>query len=177
MDKAKLIEIAFIEWKANFKTGDKKTKNARINFETIFQTWKDLGATFDDLYDTYLPKVIKVHQPTPSKMKDVYNKLEAKRFSSLQEWSEEWLESIEATGQEVFFEYFQAVPVDHDDGPKVYGNMSAAEHRAQRRYADQFPELDTRELVKAWREQKQYNQEEKQLEENILDGNKDETNS
>lgn len=176
MDKDKLIEIAFTEWKANFKTGDKKTKNARVNFENLFQTLKDLGATFEDLYDTYLPKAIKVHQPVPSKIKETYATLDVKKYKTFQEFSDEWLEAIESTGTEVFFEFFKALPEDHDGEPKVFGNMSASEYRAQRRYADQFPELDTRELVKAWREQKKYKEIEV-LEENILDGNKDETNS
>jgi hypothetical protein len=177
MDKIKLIDIIFAQWSARFNSSDKKTKSARANFEELFQTWKDLGASFDDLYETYLPKAIKVHQPLSSTAKAVYKKNKASTTKTEKEFIDEWNGSIEATGQDVFFEFFPAVPLDKDDEPKVFGNMSATEYRAQRRYADQFPTLDTTELVKAWREQKQYNPDVDDKLENILGGGSDETNS
>lgn len=177
MDKAKLIDIAFVEWVANFKSGSKKTKDARSKFEELFQKWKDVDATFDDLYETYLPKAIKAHQPLPSVARNVYKNLSNKMGKSEKEFIEEWNDSIEATGTEAFFEFFPATPADHDPEPKVFGNMSANEYRAQRRYADQFPTLDTTELVKAWREQQEeYNIDVEEVLENVLGGN-DETNS
>ena len=178
MDKNKIIDITFAQWSARFNSSDKKTKSARTNFEELFQTWKDLGASFDDLYETYLPKAIKVHQPISSIAKATYKKNKSSTSKTEKEFIDEWNASIEATGQDVFFEFFPAVPLDKDDEPKVFGNMSATEYRAQRRYADQFPTLNTAELVKAWREQKQYNPEVDDKLENILGGGKsDETNS
>jgi len=178
MDKTKLIEITLTQWSAQFKSGSKKTKDARLNFEELFQKWKDLGAGFDDLYETYLPKAIKVHQPAAAVVRNTFKTLKSSYGKTEKEFSDDWNASIEATGQDVFFEFFPAVPLDKDDEPKVYGNMSATEYRAQRRYADQFPTLDTTELVKAWREQKQYNPEVDDKLENILGGgNSDETNS
>jgi hypothetical protein len=176
MDKNKLIDLSLVEWVANFKSSSKKTKDARANFESLFQKWKDLGGTFDELYETYLPKAIKAHQPLPSVARNVYRNLQNKMGKSEKEFIDEWNDSIEATGQEVFFEFFPATPVDHDPEPKVFGNMSATEYRAQRRYADQFPTLDTRELVKQWREQQEYNLDVEDVLENVL-GGEDETNS
>jgi hypothetical protein len=49
--------------------------------------------------------------------------------------------------------------------------MSATEYRAQRRYADQFPTLDTREAVRLWREQTEYNLDVEDVLENVLGGN------
>ena len=171
MDKIKLIDLALVEWIANFKSGPKKTKDARSNFEELFQKWKDLDGTFDDLYEIYLPKAIKAHQPVPSVARNVYKNLNSPKMGkSEKEFIEEWNDSIEAIGQEVFFEFFPATPVDHDPEPKVFGNMSATEYRAQRRYADQFPTLDTRELVKQWREQKEYNLDVEGVLENVLGG-------
>jgi len=176
MDKNKLIELAFIEWAANFKSGDKKTKNARNNFEELFQKWKDAEAVFDDVYESYLPKVIKTHQPLPSVARSVYKNLKSKLDKSEKEFIEEWNDSIEATATEVFFEFFPATPVDHDPEPKVYGSMSATEYKAQRRYADQFPTLNTDELVKRWRDQLEYNLDVEDTLQNVL-GDKNETNS
>lgn len=178
MDKTKLLDIALVEWIALLKSRDRSRKNVGPNFEELFQKWKDLDATFDDLYETFLPKAIKAHQPLPSVARSTYKSLKTKMDKTEKEFIEEWNASIEGTGQEVFFEFFPAVPLDKDDAPKTHGNLSAAEHRAQRRYSDQFPELDTTELIKAWREKKPYNPDIDDKLENILGGgDTDETNS
>lgn len=176
MDKNKLIQLALVEWIANFKSGSKKTKDARTKFEELFQKWKDHDATFDDLYETYLPKAIKAHQPLPSVARNVYKNLLNKMGKSEKEFIDEWNDSIEATGTEVFFEFFPATPVDHDPEPKVYGSMSATEYRAQRRYSEQFATLQTDELIKRWKEQQEYNLDVEDTLENVLGGD-DETNS
>lgn len=177
MDKNKVIELALVEWIASLRSRDRSRKAVRPNFEELFQKWKDLEATFDDLYETYLPKAIKAHLPLQSVARNTYKSLKSKIDKTEKEFIEEWNASIEGTGQEVFFEFFPATPLDKDDEPKVYGNMSAKEYKAQRRYADQFPILDTTELVKQWKEEKQYNPDIDDKLENILDGNLDEINS
>lgn len=177
MDKTKLLDIALVEWIALLKSRDRSRKNVGPNFEELFQKWKDLDATFDDLYETFLPKAIKAHQPLPSVARSTYKSLKTKMDKTEKEFIEEWNASIEGTGQEVFFEFFPAVTLDKDDAPKTHGNLSAAEHRAQRRYSDQFPELDTTELIKAWREKKPYNPDIDDKLENILGGDTDEINS
>lgn len=178
MEKNKLLDLAFSEWKAGFKASsgqEKKTKNARSNFENLFQRLKDLEADFNEA-EPYLAKAIKVHQPTPSRARDVYRNLHNKMGKNEKEFVDEWNESIEAIGTDVFFELFPATTTDHDSEPKVYGNMSATEYKAQRRYADQFPTLDTTELVKQWKIQQEYNLDVEKTLENVL-GNNDETDS
>ena len=186
MNKAKLLELALIEWIALLKSRDRSRKNVGPNFEELFQKWKDLDATFDDLYESpvteivglpLLQRAIKAHQPLPSVARSTYKSLKTKMDKTEKEFIEEWNASIEGTAQEVFFEFFPAVTLDKDDAPKTHGNLSAAEHRAQRRYSDQFPELDTTELIKAWREKKPYNPDIDDKLENILGGISDETNS
>lgn len=179
MDKNKQVELSLVEWIANLKSRDRTRKAVRPNFEELFQKWKDAGAGFDDLYETYLPKAIKAHQPLPSVARSFYKtmRMKASIDKTEKEFIDEWNDSIEGTGTEVFFEFFPATPVDHDPEPKVYGNMSKTEYQAQRRYADQFPTLDTREAVRLWREQTEYNLDVENILENVLDGEKDETNS
>lgn len=169
MDKISLIDIALVEWTARFKGSSKKTKDARNNFEDLFQKWKDVNATFEDVYETYLPKAIKAHQPLPSVAKNVYKKVQQFTDKSEKEFISEWNDSIESTAQEVFFEYFQAVSLDHDPEPKSHGNMSATEYRAQRRYSEQFPILKTDSLIKQWKQQQQeYNLSIDDILENVL---------
>lgn len=181
MDKPKQIELALVEWTAKFNTSSKKTAEARSNFENLFQKWKDAGATFEDVYETYLPKAIKVHLPTISRARDQYKRLKkiSKEFDkSEKEFIDDWNKGIESIATDTFFEFFPATPLDHDPEPKVYGNMSMQEYKAQRRYADQFPTLDTRELVKAWREKKnEYNLDVDKVLDNVLGDKKNETDS
>ena len=177
MDKSKSLEIALVEWCASLKSRDRSRKSVRPNFEELFEKWKNLDASFDDVYETLLPKAIKAHQPSSSVARSTYKMLKQKTTidKSEKEFVDEWNESIEATGTEAFFEFFPAMPIDHDPEPKTFGSMSATEYRAQRRYADQFPTLNTDELVKQWRNQQEYNPIEDSILENIL-GDDNETN-
>lgn len=173
MDKSKSLEIALVEWTASLKSKDRSRKSVRPNFEELFQKWKDLDGSFDELYETLLPKAIKAHQPVPSVARSMYKTLKKKGVDidkSEKEFIEEWNSSIEATGTEVFFEFFPATPLDHDPEPKTFGSMSATEYRAQRRYADSFPTLNTDELVRQWREQQEYNLDVEDVLENVLGG-------
>lgn len=172
MDKSKALELTLVEWVANLKSRDRTRKSVRPNFEELFQKWKDLDATFDDLYETLLPKAIKAHQPVPSVARSTYKSLKNNIDKTEKEFIEEWNDSIEGTGQEVFFEFFPATSLDKDDEPKVFGNMSATEYKAQRRYADQFPTLNTDDLVKQWRDQQEYNLDVEETLENVLGDDK-----
>lgn len=172
MEKNKQLDIALVEWIALLKSRDRSRKSVRPNFEELFQKFKDLGAGFDDLYESYLPKAIKAHQPLPSVARNIFKQLKQKTTidKSEKEFIEEWNASIEGLGTEIFFEFFPATPIDHDPEPKVYGSMSKTEYQAQRRYADQFPTLDTREAVRLWREQTEYNLDVDGVLENVLGG-------
>jgi hypothetical protein len=176
METNKQLELILVEWIALLKNKDRSRKAVRPNFEELFDKWKQANASFDDLYETYLPKAIKAHQPLASVARSTYKNLKMKvpGFEKTEkEFTDEWMSSIEGTGTEVFFEFFPATTVDHDPEPKVYGGMSATEYRAQRRYADQFPTLDTRELVKQWKSQSEYNLDVEGTLENVL-GKEDE---
>jgi hypothetical protein len=170
MDKDKLIELTFVQWVASLKERPRGKDHVKPNFDDLFIAFKNAGATFDDIYETYLPKAIKAHQPTPSLARSFYKLLKSKlpNFSkSEKEFIEEWNDSINATGTESFFEVFPVTSLDQDDEPKVFGNMSVKEYRAQRKYADQFPTLDTTELVKEWKKEK-YNINIDDMIENVL---------
>jgi hypothetical protein len=179
MEKSKLIELIFAEWKASLKSRDRSHRSVRPNFEELFQRWKDIDASFEELYENWLPKAIKAHQPAPSVARNAYRKFKntIPRFDKTEkEFIEEWNQSIEDTATEAFFELFPAPRLDEDDEPKVYGSMSAKEYRAQRKYAEQFPILDTTELEKRWQD-KQYNLDIEDLLKNVLGSDKNETNT
>ena len=71
------------------------------------------------------------------------------------EFIDQWNQDIADKCSAAFFAIFPIEkPKDPDDDgePKVFGNMSAKEYAAQRRYADQFPVLNTEELERRMRE-------------------------
>lgn len=171
MDKSNIFELLLVEWIATLKSKDRSRKAVRPNFEELFDKWKQASASFEDIYETLLPRAIKAHQPLPSVARSIYKSLKQKVHGlekTEKEFIDEWNDSIEGTGTEVFFEFFPATPIDHDPEPKVYGNMSATEYKSQRRYADQFPTLDTRELIKQWKQQIEYNLDIEDTLENVL---------
>jgi hypothetical protein len=179
MDKNKLIDISLVEWIASLNSRDRGAKSIKPNFEELFQKWKDLGASFDDVYETHLPKAIKAHQPADSLARSQFKKFKTaiRGFEkSEKEFIDDWKNSIDNAATESFFEFFPATPIDHDPAPKVYGSMSAAEYNAQRRYVDKYPTLSTDELVKQWKTQHEYNLDVEDALENVLGNKKDETN-
>jgi hypothetical protein len=160
MDKSKVLDLILVEWIASLKSRDRSFKSVRPNFEDLFEKWRQQEASFDDLYETLLPRAIKAHQPISSVIKASFASLKknVKTFKKTEkEFTEEWLKSIEDVGTSTFFEFFPPpFETKEESEPKVFGNMSAKEYRAQRKYADQFPVLDTTDLEKRLKEQ-QYN--------------------
>lgn len=178
MDKSKAIGLAFEQWAASLKSRDRTQKSVRPNFEELFETWKKIDCTFDDLHESHLPKAIKAHLPNDSiirKSHDKFSKIIPNFDKSLKEFKDEWVKSISDTATEAFFEYFPPPILDDEDPePKVYGNMSMKEYKAQRRYAEQFPVIDTTDLEERWKNQ-EYNLDIEDLIKHVLGEKTDET--
>ena len=181
-----VIDVVLVQWIASLSGRDRSAKAYRPNFEDLFQQWKNINATFEDLYEppvgevkgiSFLQRAIKAHQPASSLIRarfKYFKKTISDFDKSEKEFTDQWNKNIEDTATSIFFEFFPALSDDQDPEPKVYGSMSASEYRAQRNYASQFPVLDTTELVKQWREQQEYNLDIEQTLENVL-GDKNET--
>lgn len=149
-----IVDLIFQEWSASLKSRDRSKNAVLSNFEELFENLKRSGVAFEDAH-TILPKAIKAHQPPPSLARASYKKLKAivRDFDkSEKEYTTEWNKSIEDQGTQAFFDSFPVPKLDEDNEPKQYGNMSAKEYKAQRKYADQFPILDTTELEKRMNE-------------------------
>lgn len=159
MEKNKTIELIFIEWKASLKSRDRSQKSVKPNFEDLFIKWKSAEASFDSLYENWLPKAIKAHQPVASVARSTHKKFKKLLVNfdkTEKEFVDEWNQSIEDVATQTFFEFFPATRLDDDNNePKVYGSMSAKEYNLQRRYMESIPILDTTELEKEWRRESQ----------------------
>lgn len=155
-DNAQLI---FEKWKAELRSKDRSRKAVPGNFDELFEELKRDGVDFQTAHDI-LPKAIKAHQPSASLAKKFYKELKkASNFSKTeQEFIDDWNQSISDAGTESFYSFFDLKKeVKDDDEPKVFGNMSAREYRAQRKYAESFPVIDTNELEERLRAFSQYN--------------------
>lgn len=177
MEKTKLLNIALDEWIASLPSRDRSREHIESNFCDLFQSWKDIDATFEDVYDALLPKAIRAHMPPSHVVRNCYKTLKRtipKFDKTEKEFVEEWSKGIESVAFKAFTNFFPS-PVKKSQTQTMHGNMSASEYRAQRRYADQFPILDTSELEERWHQQ-QYNLDLEDMMKNVL-GEKDEINS
>jgi hypothetical protein len=180
MSKSESARIILDEWTASLASRDRSNKNLKFNFEELFQSWKDCGAEFHDLYSSLLKEAIKAHQPSDYVTRKVYQacKKTVKKFDkSEKEFISDWNKNIENIATTSFFEFFPS-PVVSLPKEKIvpnHGNMTATEYKAQRKYADQFPILDTTELEARWND-RQYNLDIEDMIKNVL-GSEDEANS
>lgn len=146
------FDLIFEDWKASLKTRDRSANAVVGNYEDLFEQLRAAGATFADVHPM-LQKAIKAHQPPPGLARNTYKTMKTNpKISSYteKEFIDKWNQDIADKATNTFFSVFP-VPKNkdqEDDEPKVYGNMSAKEYRAQRRYSDQFPVLNTEELEK-----------------------------
>ena len=146
------FDLIYEDWKASLKTRDRSAGSVSSNFEDLFEKLRSAGATFAEAHPM-LPKATKAHQPPPALAKATYRNLRSNpkiAIYSEKEFIDQWNQDIADKATNAFFSVFP-VPKNkdqEDDEPKVYGNMSVKEYKAQRRYSDQFPVLNTEELEK-----------------------------
>lgn len=169
-------EIILKEWIASLKERDKSVESLKNNFEDLFSSWKEAGLSFDDTYDKLLDKAIKAHLPKPATARYVYKyyKTNIKGFNKTEkEFIEEWFSNIESAAISTYHEFYQ-LPIKKTEQVNN-SNMSNSEYRAQRRYASQFPILDTSDLEVRWKEH-QYDLDIEDMMKNVL-GDKNEIDS
>lgn len=177
MSKSETYSLILEDWILSLRSKNRGKDSVQCNFEELFHSWKEAGAGFDDLYHTLLDKAIKAHYPESHLARKIYKtcKKTIPSFDKTEkEFIDSWLKGIDSVGRKAFLDIFKT-PVLAKKPDVSYGNMTASEYKAQRRYADQFPVLDTSELEERWRQQ-QYNLDLEDMMKNVL-GDRDETNS
>ena len=147
------LSLIFDEWKANLKSRDRSSNAVTGNFDELFETLKRSNATFEEAH-AILPRAIKAHLPHPAVAKTIYKNSKSNpkvAHYTEKEFVDQWNQDIADKGTASFFDVFPRPKIDADeDGePKIFGQMSAKEYRAQRRYAEQFPRINTEALERA----------------------------
>lgn len=154
MSTSNNITLIFQKWTASLKSKDRSKKATPSNFDELFYDLKTAGASFDEAH-ALLEQATKAHLPSSHVRKETYKKLKKHLDVPEKEFNTDWDSSISAAATDAFFSVFPLKLNEDDDGePKVYGGMSAKEHRAQKSHASSFPIADTTELVKRMKERK-----------------------
>lgn len=146
-------DLILQKWIAELPSKDRSTKGgAPANFDELFSDLKSAGVSFDDAH-ALLPQAVKAHEPNSYIKKVTWEKVKKHFDGNQQQFILEWIETLRISATEAFFANYPLKINDDDDGePKVYGNMSEAEYKRQRKYADNFPRIDTTQLIKQMKE-------------------------
>lgn len=154
MDLTKTAELILEKWIASLKNRDRSKDAVAGNFDELFSDLKRANISFNDAH-ALLEPATKAHFPKKAVVKNVWKNSKALHevFSTESEFEADWNQTIKAHAVEAFFaNYPLKLDEDDDDEPKIYGNMSAKEYRAQRQYVEKFPILDTDKLIKEMKE-------------------------
>ncbi len=148
-------DLILQKWTASLASKDRSTKGgAPANFDELFSELKMVGIPFEEAH-AMLPKAVKAHEPNSYIKKITWEKNKKFFEGTQQQFIDEWIGALNITATEAFFANYPLKLNDDDDGePKVYGNMSEAEYKRQRRYADHFPRINTDDLIKQMKERK-----------------------
>lgn len=154
-------QLIFERWESTLNPARRKHNMLSSTLDELFEELKSDGTSFDDAR-AILAQTIKVMQPAQSVVKVIYKNRSKEAWmkeKSEKEFVEEWVKGVVTKCNESFYAFFEIKSKDDDDDkePKVYGNMSAREYTAQRRYAESFPVLDTAALEERMNQAIQYN--------------------
>jgi hypothetical protein len=140
-------ELIFQQWVASLQTRDRTRNAIQGNFSDLFSSLKSEGFSLEDAYE-YLPKAIKAHEPGASLVHNVYKKLRTTGRASVseKEFQDSWCKDIADKANVAFFEIFPVKVKEEELEPVIFGSMTAKEYKAQRKHADEYPQLDTAEL-------------------------------
>lgn len=144
------LNLMFERWKASLREKNRSSEFVSSNFEELFEALSRAKASFNEAH-AFLQPAIKAHQPGVGLAKAIWKQVKNNpKNAGLSEKSflDGWNKDIADKATNAFYGFFELKDDDDDGEPKVYGNMSAKEYRAQRKLADSFPILDTEELEK-----------------------------
>jgi hypothetical protein len=147
-------DLIFQQWVASLSSRDRTRNAIQGNFEELFLSLRNEGLILESAYE-YLGKAIKAHEPTASLIRNVYKKLKVRGvpMSSEQEFGESWRKDIADKANTCFFEIFPVeIKESEEEDPVIYGSMTVKEYKAQRKHANEYPQLDTSELEKRYAE-------------------------
>ena len=148
MINRKAVKLILEKWIADLASKDRSRPNVAANFDELFSEWYHAGISFEDAY-ALVDTAIKAHLPSAHMARTTYRKLKGSPgfIKTESEFVADWNKSIKDTGLQVFYNYFQIDgenPVQQEK--KSYGNMSTAEYLKQRRYADSFPTITSKDV-------------------------------
>jgi len=137
----KTIERLFDKWEAELVNKKKGKDSIPLYAEDFFEMLADNGVDIDTAYE-YLERVITALSPTSQLIKYIYktSNIKSKTGVSESEFGEDWKKRVRSDCYEAFHIHFEIGETKRVNGK--YGNMSAAEYKKQRAYAESHPLID-----------------------------------
>jgi len=141
----RIAKLILDRWKAELTKMDRSFDNIAANFDELVSNMY-LAETPFELAEENINAGIIEHYPSEHLAKIIWkgNKAAKKIDKDFPTFYVDWKKAINSEGKQVFFSYY-SLPSDEtvNKNKKTTGSVSVKEHRAQRRYAESFPILDT----------------------------------
>jgi hypothetical protein len=134
------------KWTAELSSKDRSRHAVPKNFEELmYEMW--CSSVPFDIVEELLPEAIKAHLPNKFIADITFKQLKSAGIAKtdFQEFMESWKKNITDKAYEAFYEQYPIDGVEQQE-EKKFGNMSAKEYTAQRKYAESFPILNIEEL-------------------------------
>jgi hypothetical protein len=135
-------------WKAELSAMDKTFNNVASNFDDLVSNMHLAEVPFE-LAEENMQAAILEHYPSSSIAKKVWSSTKARGGTDKDcgEFFSDWKKAISNEGKRVFYSYYKLSSDEVvKNNKKSTGSMSNKEHRAQQRYAESFPVLDTSQI-------------------------------
>lgn len=129
------------KWIADLKDKDRSRPAVSGNFDELFHTLFESDVNFETAREL-LDDAVKAHLPASGLARKIYKDIKRGKATDKteKEFVDEWCKHIKDCGYQSFYSLYSEDEVAPEE--KKYGNMSAREYRAQRKYATSFPKVD-----------------------------------
>jgi len=150
MSDSQLAQHILKKWTAELRSKDRSFSKVQSNFDELFyELWKN-KVPFDVTHEL-IKQAIAAHLPNAVIAKRTYQANKQKLDQTEKEFMDGWQKSIEDVCYQSFYSYYPPQTEANIEEEKKYGNMSAKEYIAQRKYAEQYPVIDIAKLKERWK--------------------------
>ncbi len=135
-------------WKADLTQMNRSFDSVADNFDDLVSNMYLAEVPFE-LAEENINAAILEHYPSTQIAKMVWKNAKSKKQTDLDfsAYINEWKEAISKEGKRVFYGRYKLLSDKTvKENTKTSGSMSQKEYRAQRRYAESFPVLDTSKI-------------------------------
>ena len=144
----RIAKLILDKWKAELTKMDRHFDSIEANFDDLVSSMHLSEVPFE-LAEENINAAILEHYPQPHLAKTIWKGSKARKTTDkdFNTFFNDWKKAIHSEGKNVFYSYYK-LPSEEtaNENGKSMGSMSSKEHRAQQRYAESFPIIDTSKI-------------------------------